>query len=651
MKIIDYLLLPKTISDFEARYVARINRIAFVFFALHVPTLMLVAWGNGTKPWLAFCLAVATLVGPAVAQKTLRNPRTVSMVYGVTAMFFGGLLVHFGQGATQIEMHFYFFALLAMLAVFGNPMVIIAATVTVALHHLALWLILPKSVFNYAAPVWVVGLHALFVVLESVAVCFIARNFFDNVIGLEKIVDARTKELAARGAEMRRVLDNVDQGFVVVGTDLTLAKERSQAFDAWFGAEHRSLVEAFATRSKEFATNLSVAWDALQEGFLPAELLVEQLPKRLSSDGAHLDVEYLPVEDGTYLVVVTDVTARVEQELSDRERMETLAIFERVLSDRNAVDEFFRDSNELVREIAGGSSDLATFKRALHTLKGNSAMFGLHSVAEACHEIETWVAEEEGRPSPRVLAPLLDRWARVGSSISRVVRVRSNTVELDLDEHEQLEREAKTISLDFWKKVRDLKLEPTKRRLSGVAAHTKRIAERLDKDVDVRVEDNGLRTDPVRWSPFWGSFIHAVRNAVDHGAENADERLAAGKSTTAAITLRTVMRDDRFMIEIEDDGRGVDWERVKEKAASLGLPTGTQQELAAVLFADGFSTRDDVSDLSGRGVGMGALKAATESLGGVVEVTSQRGLGTTIRMSFPAASIYRSLRSLPPRAA
>src|SRR5205823_7385778 len=105
---------------------------------------------------------------------------------------------------------------IAMLAVFGNPSVIIAAAVTVALHHLVLWFALPQSVFNYDAPVWVVAVHAAFVVLESVAACFIARSFFDNVIGLERIVRARTAELDRRNRDMRLVLDNVGQGFATV---------------------------------------------------------------------------------------------------------------------------------------------------------------------------------------------------------------------------------------------------------------------------------------------------------------------------------------------------------------------------------------------------------------------------------------------------
>ena len=200
-KLFRYLVLPKEISAFEATYLRRLNRIGLVFFAIHVPAMVLLAWANATHPWLALALSSAVVLGPALAYVTFTNPRAVSVTYGVAAMCMGGVLVHVGQGPVQIEMHFYFFALIAMLAVFGNPLVILAAALTVALHHLALWFLLPASVFNYDAPVWVVAVHAAFVVLESVAGCFIARSFFDNVIGLEKIVQLRTH--GARRAQPR----------------------------------------------------------------------------------------------------------------------------------------------------------------------------------------------------------------------------------------------------------------------------------------------------------------------------------------------------------------------------------------------------------------------------------------------------------------
>lgn len=198
------IMLPSEPTDFERQYLARMNRVALLFFLLHPPVFALIAWVNGTRPELAVLLTAAVCVGPAVAYFTFKNPRWVSMVHGVTAMFMGGLLVHFGQGPVQIEMHFYFFSLIAMCAVFGNPLVIVAAAMTVVLHHVIVWVVLPRSVFNYEAAGWVVAVHAAFVVLESVAACFIARSFFDNVIGLEKIVQSRTEELVQINEDLTR---------------------------------------------------------------------------------------------------------------------------------------------------------------------------------------------------------------------------------------------------------------------------------------------------------------------------------------------------------------------------------------------------------------------------------------------------------------
>src|SRR6202049_4415363 len=170
-----YLALPAEITPFERHFLARLNKVPLVSFYLHIPVLMAVAWAAGTGPLYALALSLVVIIGPTIAYRAIQNPRWLSVVYGVTAMFMGALLVHFGQGPVQIEMHFYFFSLIAMCAVFGNPLVVVAAAVPVALHHLAVWLFLPRSVFNYDAAWWVVGVHAAFVVLESVAACFISR--------------------------------------------------------------------------------------------------------------------------------------------------------------------------------------------------------------------------------------------------------------------------------------------------------------------------------------------------------------------------------------------------------------------------------------------------------------------------------------------
>lgn len=202
--ILRYIVLPSGSSHFEREYLTRVNRIALWFFAAHVPVFALIALFNSTGPALAVVLTSTVMIGPLLAVRYLDSQRSISVVMGVTAMFMGGLLVHFGQGPMQIEMHFYFFVLLALCAVFANPLVVVIAAATVAVHHLVLWFVLPTSVYNYDAPLWVVAVHAVFVVLEAIAACFIAREFFDKVVELEQHIQERTLQLSVTNAELNK---------------------------------------------------------------------------------------------------------------------------------------------------------------------------------------------------------------------------------------------------------------------------------------------------------------------------------------------------------------------------------------------------------------------------------------------------------------
>jgi two-component system chemotaxis sensor kinase CheA len=643
-RFLDHVVLPREVSTFEAQYLRRMNRIGLAFFLLHIPVMGVIAWANGTGALLALALSSAVAAGPLIAWATLTNPRSISVTYGVAAMCMGGVLVHFGQGPVQIEMHFYFFALIAMLAVFGNPAVIVAAAVTVALHHLTLWFIVPRSVFNYDAPVWVVAVHAAFVVLESVAACFIARSFFDNVIGLEKIVRTRTAELDVRNREMRLVLDNVDQGLATIARTGVPSAERSRVLDTWFGAatsETETIFDVFARHDAGFAERSRVAWDEVVAGVMPLALTLDQMPAQVQVGLSHYRVAYLPVgeseEPENFLVVVTDVTAEVRRQLAELDQRDAMHLFERMLTDRTAVHDFMEEGTTLVRALAsGGATDMVTLKRMVHTLKGNSAIFGLHSLSSICHELEAFAVEEGSMP-PGEVARLAGAWERLCGQVERIAGVRRQVIEIDEDRHRALEDLVRSDAPKavVLREVRALKLEPAQRRLELFGEQVRRIAGRLDKGVEVVAQGHNLRIDSKHWASFWGAFIHAVRNAIDHGVEKSAERRDAGKPERAVVTLETKLTGDRFVVGIADDGRGIDWGRIAAKAAELGVPAKTETELRMALFEDGVSTAARVTDISGRGLGMGALRAATEALGGTIEIETQPGRGTTLRMIFP----------------
>ena len=139
------------------------------------------------------------------------------------------------------------------------------------------------------------------------------------------------------------------------------------------------------------------------------------------------------------------------------------------------------------------------------------------------------------------------------------------------------------------------------------------------------------------------SLIHLIRNSVSHGIESPSERKKAGKPEEGTVTLAARNDNDGVIIEIIDDGKGIDVEIVKQKALEKGLvtremlPIMNEQELLMLIFEAGFSTRDQVSSLSGRGVGMDVVKKALDSIGGNINLSTEKGKGTTITLKLPSS--------------
>ena len=653
----NYMLLPNELSEFEQTYLTRMNRVALGFFALHLPVFVTIAFLNDTGPLLAAVLTSLTLLGPFLAIKTLESKRVVSVVMGVTAMFMGGLLVHFGQGPVQIEMHFYFFVLIALLAVFANPMVVVAAAVTAALHHALLWIALPQSIFNYEAPFWVVAVHAAFVVLESVAACFIARSFFDNVIGLEKKVAERTAEVDKRNRDMRRILDSVRQGFFTIDAAASISEERSAAVEGLLGpiSAEDTFIDVLRRHDSHAADWYELGLDDVFADIMPLELTLDQLPSRVVADGKTISIASRAIfEDETLAglaIVLTDITAEVQREKLEESSREMMAIVDHSTKDKMGLISFYEECESLMESLSKrDQSDLVLVKRQVHTLKGNSAIFGLGRLSNACHVIEDYIAENESFPAEDAWDAVDVAWKDVSQNINKVVGQASSNIEVSKSSLasvldgllSDVPRSDLAVEVAAWQ------LEPTSASLSRVADQVRNLANRLGKgSVEVEANDNGLRLDSSEWSEFWSAFIHVVRNAVDHGLESPDVRTERGKSENGKVTIETEVVNEDFLISISDDGSGIDWEKVTEAAYRKGLPAETEQDLVDAIFADGLSTADQVTDTSGRGVGMAAVKQSCEDRSGSISIDSEAGKGTKFTFKFPVSQMaVKTLRSL-----
>jgi len=167
------------------------------------------------------------------------------------------------------------------------------------------------------------------------------------------------------------------------------------------------------------------------------------------------------------------------------------------------------------------------------------------------------------------------------------------------------------------------------------------ISHRLAKEVNLVLEGEDTEADKNIIEALGDPLMHIVRNSLDHGIELPEVRRAAGKAPSGTLTIRARQESDRVLIEITDDGKGIDPESIKAKAFEKGIideekrARMSDQEAVNLVFAAGFSTAEAVSDLSGRGVGMDVVRSAVEKVNGTLVLESTKGAGTRLRLSLP----------------
>ena len=478
-------------------------------------------------------------------------------------------------------------------------------------------------------------------------------------MSMSSAIQQRERRIAERNSDMRRVLDNVEDGFLAVSPDGTMSAERSRIIEEWFGPPEvgATLFDYFDQMAgEETGEWLRVTWEMLTDGFLPIEVAIDPLPKKFDSNGHFYSVTYRPILDGerlkAMLVVIRDVTKRVELDRADQMQREMLVIFKHVLTDPAAFHAYFADAAGLVASIGRGEAvDRDTLRRQIHTLKGNSAIVGLASVSRYCHELESRMSEDDACPTLAQRAALRTVWDGIASTYEKF-RGRGET-QIVIDEEEQMHllravqggAEAREIAAI----VTSWRYERAAARMTSIGEQVRQVAERLGKAaVEVHVASTTLRLPPRRWAPFWSVFGHIVRNAADHGLESPARRHELGKSEKNVVRMSFEHDENEVIFRFGDDGAGIDWARVAVKARERGLPADTLADLERALYADAFSTRDDVDETSGRGVGLAAVLECVTAHGGTIEVDSAAGQVRPGRSPSPRRCSSETRRPRPP---
>jgi len=199
---------------------------------------------------------------------------------------------------------------------------------------------------------------------------------------------------------------------------------------------------------------------------------------------------------------------------------------------------------------------------------------------------------------------------------------------------EQLERNAR----DLQEAVMSIRMMPMDYVFNRFPRVVRETAAKLGKQIRLITEGAATELDKSLIERIIDPLTHLVRNSIDHGIEPPDVRVASGKQAEGSLTLSARHHGGQIIIEVSDDGAGLNRERILRKAISLGMPVGEStpdEELWQLVFSPGFSTADTVTDISGRGVGMDVVRRNIQSMGGHIQLSSRQGEGTTTRIVLP----------------
>ncbi|MCG0274566.1 MAG: chemotaxis protein CheA [Thermosediminibacteraceae bacterium] len=276
----------------------------------------------------------------------------------------------------------------------------------------------------------------------------------------------------------------------------------------------------------------------------------------------------------------------------------------------------------------------------------------VNKVEKAIEEKEKTFVKQTQNDKNKVKTPAktlrvdIERLDNLMNLVSELIIIKTRLEEQDkLTEHAQKRRESLeylariTSSLhDAVMKVRMVPIENVFNRFPRVVRDLSR---ELKKEVNLIIEGAETELDRTIIDEIGDPLIHLVRNALDHGIETPEERVKKGKSKEGTLKLKAFHDGNNVVIEVSDDGRGVDLEKVLEKAQRMNLVDTSagkklkENEILNFLFESGFSTRDKVTDISGRGVGLDVVKTKIESLGGSVEIRTKKDEGTTFLIRLP----------------
>lgn len=493
------------------------------------------------------------------------------------------------------------------------------------------------------------------------------QDLFDGFNSMIDTIGTKNEQLNSYTQKISSLLNNAGQGFLSIGADLIIDDEYSKECISLLGDDlsSRDIADILLKTNHErelFRETIADAIGAKNDEMLQ-ECILSLLPTEIILDRKTLKIEYKMIENEKIMLIITNITAHKKLENKIKTEQETLKMIVEIVSDSEMFFDTKREYEEFINSLESHVNNKKTplsnvneIYRIIHTFKGAFAQLYMQKVAHVLHDVESSLSLmiQESKITNENLLKLLKESDFKTSLTQEVETIReilgdeflkeSSYVKINFECLYELQEKVASylaqedVSTLEYKELFERILNLSKIKLINLLRPynnlVNQLAVRLDKEIypfEVIGDSNINITQ--EYKPFIKSLIHVFRNSIDHGIEDSETRVENVKDEKGTIQCSFEKKDDALYILISDDGAGISKEKLLQKAEELNLEV--PKNIYELIFHDRFSTKNEITDISGRGVGMSAVKSELELLGGKVEINSEIGVGTTFVFTLP----------------
>lgn len=478
---------------------------------------------------------------------------------------------------------------------------------------------------------------------------------------------------------LEKILDNTGQGFLFFGADLCVNREYSPECTRLLNSNiaNEKFYELLFPQDKEeqeFLKTVLKKFFNEKNKIKRDKVYFSLLPKQVKINNKYIRVEYKRIrvqqkigDNRALMVILTDITEEKFLERKMKKEESTLKMVVKVIGDYNDFIEMINDFQEFcqneINKILNENLSLEEIVSILfmnfHNYKGSFSLFEMNDFVAKIHDLETALFDFREDLKEHKVDDLKDLLAKfkplqcLEEEIERLKEILGD--DFFVQENLTIVKTAKLIKLEnrvkkelsanksdaILEEIRRIRYEPFRRLIKSYPEYVEKLAKRFGKKVNPLVIEGGeFLVDHNRYYDFSKSLVHIFRNIIDHGLEFVENRLKRNKEENGNISCKIELDGNQIILTISDDGQGIDFDQLKAMAIKKGMYSKSKleklsrDEIMKVIFKEGFSTKSDITQISGRGVGLAAVKKEVDKLEGSIEIKSTSQKGTEFKFYF-----------------